>query len=346
MGIMNNFKLGVLCSFGMGGADRCNLNILRALKNMGIGFKLFYTDASIPYRVEGFHPPGYIPPSRFSQFSELAEPIYIKNASEINSHDITILHTHRSGEDINLIPSLQSSKNSFKILESNFYGQTMTRADHRIYVSHEIARGRGSVIPNAISPPETDSDMRSSLGIADKFVFGKISRPDNDIYSSISLEAYKMVEDSTTIFLYVGTNPKAIEKASSLGINNIIFMDPILDLTELSRAYNSIDLFCHSNGCGETFGNSVAEAFMHGKPVISHKGGADNWHHAHKSLFGTRIDLYVEDRSVSKYADLMLKMKDDTKFRHEASAYLTNRANELYHSDVVAKQYLDIYRSL
>jgi glycosyltransferase involved in cell wall biosynthesis len=330
----------------MGGADKVSLNLLRCLRDKNISFKIFYTNSSIPRAVQGFHPPGWNPPSREEQFKELGELIFINDAAEINKHGITVLHTHRSGEDVNLLPSLQHSTNNFKILETNFFGSTITRADLRVFVSATIARGRSPVIPNAIAISETSEDMRDELGLGNKFVYGKLSRPDNDIYSPISLEAYARVEDENTAFLYIGSNPKAIQLARELGLKSVIFMDPILDTKSISRAYNTMDLFCHSNGCGETFGNTIAEAFIHNRAVISHRGGADHWPQAHKELFGDRIDLYIEDRSIDSYANLMKKMRLENGFRISAAKYLKDRAEKLYNANVVTDQYISLYERL
>lgn len=340
------FKLGVLCSFGLGGADRCCLNILKHLNSLNIEYKAFYTEASIPKFVPGFHPEGYSPPSRMAQFKEICNPIHINNALEINNYNISVLHTHRSGEDIRLIPSLQDANINFKVLETNFHGATRTRADLRVFVSEEISRGRGQVIPNAISLPETNENLREHLSISDKFVFGKISRPDNDVYSPISLQAYKLVENENTAFLYVGTNPKAIALAKELDIKNIIFMDPVTDISYLSKLYNTMDLFCHSNGCGETFGNTIAEAFMHDKPAISHKGGANHWTQAHRSLFGSRTDLYVDDRDVNKYSALMNRAMTDKAWLEDATHYLSNRAKAMYETSKIVEKYIEIYKSI
>lgn len=341
--------IGIYCSFGMGGLDKATLNLCRALKNIGINYCMFYGDRSIPRATPAHHYEGYVPPSRQSQFAQLGKPIFIKAASDLNDYGIKLLHTFRSGEDLGLIPGLQNASINFKILETNSHGITKTRADRRIYPNQALfdkAGGHGTIIPHPIARPASNTNLRYKLGISDKFVFARIHRSDIDIYTDFSLKAYAQIQTSKTAFLWVGPNPQVISDAEKLGLKNIYFVDGTLDDEEISQLYNTGDVFCHSNRIGESFSLTIAEAMIHGLPVISHKGLVPGWINAHKELFGDHTNLYVESQSIDEYAKLMKRFMEDIDFWNETSSYLYNRATAFYSSEVVAQEYVKVYEEM
>jgi len=46
----------------------------------------------------------------------------------------------------------------------------------------------------------------------------------------------------------------------------------------VTRFFNTIDVLAHFGRQGETFGLSIAEAMIHGKPVVSHRSRVANGH--------------------------------------------------------------------
>ena len=199
-----------------------------------------------------------------------------------------------------------------------------------------------SIIPNPILTPLSENDLKKELGISDKFVYGRIGRPDSNIYSSINLKAYKAIENDETCFLYVAPNNMAIMEAKSLGIKNILFLDATSDELMVSKLYNTFDVLCHSNSLGETFGNTIAEAMIHGKPIITHIG-TPSWSQAHSELVGELTELFLTENIQSNYSELMLKLKNDKEYYNKVSSYLKNRADMLYSYDKVSRNYLNLY---
>ena len=340
-------KIGHFVSLGLGGADKCALNIIRGLCELGEKPLVFYNEYSIPRRVDTNHDDGYTPPSRMSQYDGLADLVRINSVSDFKNYDLDILHTHRSGEDTWLLPGFKTQDFSFRVVETNFHGGCNTRADIRVVPSQLLLTkvgGNSRMIPNAINPPRLETNLRDSLELQDKFVYGRIARPDRDIYSKVNLEAYAQVETDETSFLYIAPYSQARIDAKALGIKNITFIDPTVDDFKVSQFYNTFDLLCHSNGIGETFGNTIAEAMMHGVPVISHFG-SPSWPQAHVDLFGERTELIVENGDVSRYAESMRRFRDP-EFHKKVASYLQERAKKLYDYKVVASQYLELYREI
>lgn len=342
-------KIAHYVSCGIGGADRCALNLVRALKRANVDLTLFYGYESIPRRIDT-HPPDYTPPSRLAQFEEVGKMNYVEKLEDITAHGIDILHTHRSGSDVKLIPGLQEAGPlPFKILETNFHGELRTRADRRIMVSKALADkcpGYTEVIPNAISQPMTTGNKRKELGLEGKFVFGRLARPDDDLFCAVALEAYAMMQTENTAFLYVGPSRKTKEAASKLKIKNIVYVDSTIDDIDVSKLYLTMDVHCHSNKIGETFGNTIAESMIHGIPTISHPGFMDSWPQAHEAHFEDTPKLYVKDKNPNRYAFFMhLFMTDPNSYLWMARAQKF-RANKLYDADIVAAQYIEVYKDI
>ena len=343
--------VGHFVSFGIGGNDKNSLSIIRGQVEAGCKVKMFYNEWSIPKPVAGNHSADYVPVSRQSQFAELGQLIKIDSVADFAKHNIQILHTHRSGEDNWLLPNFESTPFPFRVIETNFHGSRYTKADVRCYPSLSLMNARGikedahnRIVPNAIDKPRSTEDLRDELGLQNKFVYGRIARADRDIYCNLNLRAYAQIETEDTVFLYVAPFEQARVDAAALGIKNIIWLPPELDLIRLSKIYNTFDIVCHSNGIGETFGNTIAEAMMHGKPVISHDAGT-TWPQAHKDLFGARHDLFRGPNDVEGYARVMGQMRDQA-FRNEAAKYLKDGAELYYGYKQVAQQYLGIYEMM
>jgi glycosyltransferase involved in cell wall biosynthesis len=342
----DKLKIGQIVSFGVGGADKCALNLIKGLisLNENIELTVFYNTYSHPREDES-----KTNPSRFEEYKSLpVKLIEFTDVSELNNYDIDILHTHRSGNDNWFLPNFEKVNFKFKIIETNFHGYNQTKSDYRVYPSKDmISRLQPcnipySIIPNPILTPLSENDLKKELGISDKFVYGRIGRPDSNIYSSINLKAYKAIENDETCFLYVAPNNMAIMEAKSLGIKNILFLDATSDELMVSKLYNTFDVLCHSNSLGETFGNTIAEAMIHGKPIITHIG-TPSWSQAHSELVGELTELFLTENIQSNYSELMLKLKNDKEYYNKVSSYLKNRADMLYSYDKVSRNYLNLY---
>lgn len=345
-------KIAHFVSLGMGGGDKCSLNIIRGLIELGHKPLVFYSEMSIPRYVNGLHNPGYEPPNRMAQYDGLVELIKINTISDFNKYDFEILHTQRSGEDTGLLPGLERANINYKIVETNFHGALRTRADVRAYpsetlMSHKnIKKDNHNVcIYNAIDIPRADGNLREQFEFRDKFVFGRIARPDRSAYSPVSLRAYSQIETDNTAFLYAAPFDEARKEAASLGIKNIAFIDPVIDNEKLSQIYNTFDVLCHGNTTGETFGNTIAEGMIHGKGIVCHFGQA-NWPQAQPEVLGDYHDFCVGSNDVEQYASIMKKYLENKTFYEAATSYFYKRANDKFNYKIIAQQYIELYKKL
>lgn len=344
-------KIGLLVSFGVGGIDKGSLNLVKGLLNIDstIEISVFYNKYSHPRQDEIFRNP-----SRFNEYKNLPiKLIEFNSVEDLLNADIDILNTFRSGEldDGWFIPNFDAFKFNFKVVEINFQGGVKTNPDYRVYLTNTIYNVNNtipySIIPNPVITKLTEDNLRKELNIPESaFVCGRIARPDRNIYANINLQAYSRIQTDNTYFLYVAPYQQAIYDAENLKLKNIIFLNPTSDEVFVSKIYNTMDVLCHSNSLGETFGNTIAEAMINGKPVISHVG-SNTWPQAQKELLGSYSnELYITEDIVNNYAKTLLKLKENKDFYSSCATYLKNRADSLFNLNLVAKQYIHIYEKL
>lgn len=338
--------VGQWLSFGIGGADKASYLLTKGLIELGIEVKIFYNEKSFPGPCRQWDKDSQIL-SRYEQCKSLGVPMFkVDNIFDLNNYNLKILNTHRSGDDFWLTPGLEQADLNFKVVETNFHGHTMTKADIRIFPSYEMIRTLGitcfyKVIPNPIMCKLSEDNLKQELGVTNKFIFGRIGRPATDIYSNTCLKAFKLIESNNIHFLYVAPCNAVVRDVENLQIKNITIINQTLDEIYISKLYNTFDVMCHSNNMGETFGNTVAEAMMHGKPVVSHIG--NNWPQAQKEVLGKYENSYVCENDAVKYSKLMLRLLYDKQEYSEYSSYVKNRADKLYNYKEVTKKYIDIY---
>ena len=347
--INSRMVVGQFVWFGVGGADRAAENLVRGLLcEPSIDLVVFYNEFSFP-KYCSMHDPGVKILSRWDNYKDL-QLIKIDNVVDLNKHSLDVLNTHRPGNDSSVLPGFESTQFNFKVVETNFHGRLKTKADYRVFPSSTMIKNVNvtcpyKIIPNPTKPPATLENLRGELGIQNKFVFGRFATPGNTSYSNINLQAYKKVENSNTVFIYVFPSNQAKIDIANLRIKNIIFLDQTIDEVEISKMYNTFDVLCHGNSYGETFGNTIAEAMIHGKPVISHVG-ARTWSQAQPELLGDCAELFITQDIVNNYAKGMQRLMTDRQYYLEVSAYLKGRADALYDYRIVTKQYVDVYRTV
>lgn len=343
-------RVGHFVSFGIGGSAKVSENLIRGLNEIGgVENVIFYADQCIPRWVPSQHDPGTVILSRQANYAQWAT-ILVTDLSVFNNYHLDVMNTVRSGGDFSFMPNFEKINWNFKVVESNFAGGVQTKADIRVYPSQAAVRHPEVkpyvVIPNPIRAPVTTENLKAELGIPDTtFVFGRLSRPDREIYCSMNLEAYKRIENEHTMFIYVGPCKQTLVDIQRLGIKNIRCLDCTIDEVRISKMYNTFDVCCHSNCLGETFGNTIAEGMIHGKPVISHIGDGISWAQAQPELLGLP-ELFVTSDILNNYTALMTKLMDDGMYYNRIAKYVKERADALFDYRQVAREYLELYNQV
>lgn len=138
-------------------------------------------------------------------------------------------------------------------------------------------------------------ELRRRLGLDEKaFVFGRIGRPDDNIFDPIGILAFeKVVKKYPRAHYLIMAPPPALEKlVSEQKIPNVHFLPPTGDEGEVWAFHNAIDVLGHFRRDGETLGLNIVESMLCGKPIISHKSIVWNAH------------LEYLDDSFSRVADI------------------------------------------
>jgi len=336
-------KIGIFISFGIGGADKSMYILIK-------GFREYFSDHTFIYFYNKYSLPNPnidkdLQVSRYSLYKGI-DINNLENVKDLNNYGLDIFLLTRGGDEFWLLPNFENTQFNFKVVEINFHGILKTKADLRIFPSDELINFRNlystnhRVIYNPTLPSITNTNLRKKLNIENKFVCGRIARADIEIYSNYNLLAYKNIEDENTVFLYVNPSNKAIEDSKLLGIKNIIFLNPTFNDFELSEIYNTFDVLCHSNNLGETFGNTIAEAMIHGIPVISHKG-SDHYPQAQRELLKDFLEYYIETDIVNNYTKKILCLKNDETLRLNISNKMKDYALRNFEYSKICKIYIN-----
>ena len=133
---------------------------------------------------------------------------------------------------------------------------------------------------------ETEDNFRKELHIPENaIVLGMHQRAEDTIFSPVSLNAIKYVQEHTQKDVYVvflGGSRLYDQYAKKIDIKNAFFLSPngklfVNDTSSLASGYqviskflNTLDIYTHARKDGETLGAAIQEGMIHGLPIISH----------------------------------------------------------------------------
>jgi glycosyltransferase involved in cell wall biosynthesis len=202
---------------------------------------------------------------------------------------------------------------------------------------------RADIFYNPVEVPCATDDLRTELDIPrDAFVLGRVGRADPGIHDPISLRAYQRIETRNTYFLALSAPENMIREARSLGLKNFIPLPASADDVFLSRFYNTLDALAHARRDGETFGCNIAEAMIHGRPVVSHLTPFMN---AQVEVIGDTGYVCAQD-GWEEYAERLRQLRDDARLRAELSERAKARAMTHFEARALTKRLESIYTAL
>jgi glycosyltransferase involved in cell wall biosynthesis len=354
------------------------IKVLHYLSNLGLGgtektCQLFidYASADIEpylvYKSSGDHP-------RLKEF-ELAlkltggKCIPIDYPEElqaiINNLDIDIVHVYRSGYPEFPEPGIDIKCKAF--VETNVFGffDANQKVDKSLYMSkwlmkHSLNRlganvlnvykNRFDFVNNPVEDPWTNKKLDIEIPEG-SIVLGRCGRPDNGIYNSINTQAAKLLQmQGYKVFFIVVAPPSNM-------IDDLIdwqipfhAIDPTVDPDVLSRFYNTVDIYCHARADGETFGVNIAEAMMHGKPIITHIAVPSvpgmGVFQSQTELVDNGINGYVVENHPLLYAEKIKELIDNKDLRIKMGNSAKEKAQLEYSATVCTKKLESIYRDI
>jgi glycosyltransferase involved in cell wall biosynthesis len=343
-------KVGHFVSLGIGGADRAAYNLAIGLQSIGSAPVIFYSKNSLPARTADQDPD--LPLLNILSLYENEFDVHqIEDVGDLNKFELDILHTHQSGDAHWLLPGLENLNRDFKIVETNFHGFQETPADFRIFPSRSLMTWRrirpsedNEVIPNAILRPSSLDSFRADYRISpETVVLGRLARADDSVFSPNLLKAFRSIRKKKDVALvWVGASAQSREVADALGIKDVLWVNPVKDPESVSKWMNTFDIFCHFNKLGETFGNSVAEAMMHGLPVVS-LAGTVLYPQAQQEVLGVDSKIYYSKSGATRALNRLI---DEPLTRRRLGAANKHRAKNLFAPEEVARQVVSVYRRL
>ncbi len=242
-----------------------------------------------------------------------------------------------------------------RCVETNIFGREPNdvyhqRLDRYLFVSHWLMskspwhQGKGTVLANPIRLPAATDDLRHELGLPEgRFILGRISRPDLhddrfllDVLGRLPAEVHLLILGAT-----------APIRAEAERYPNLTLIEPTTDEQRLSRFYNTLDLLLHRRIDGETFGMNIAEAMLHGRPVVSHLSSVDN---AQVELLASENDSVVgfvaQEGDLDEYVGYILRLYNDRDLCRRAGEAARRHSAERYREDVVTEELQRLYEGL
>lgn len=209
-------------------------------------------------------------------------------ADVLTKIDPQIVHCHYSG--YNEWPVFKYLAPNAKWIGHNIFGfvEEDPQIDFSIYIADcikekamKLGGKNGTVLYNPIEQPKLPmvsenkeycrQKLLNQFSLPESVVLiGRVGRADN--FDPISLQAFAEIEKDFPNTYYLVVNPcqNWRDVSKSLNIQNVRFLDPIIDDTELSDFYRGLDIYGHARSDGECCPCNIQEAMMHGLPVVSH----------------------------------------------------------------------------
>lgn len=268
-----------------------------------------------------------------------------------------ILHVHYSGaaepptSDEDLMSRIPV------VVTTNPFEKENTATAHRhvkkiLFVSNWLLKNkalwaagdhRAGVLYNPIENPIVESDLRDALKIPKHaFVIGRVGRADPGIHDPIALKAFRQIEDDNTYFIALSPPENMIRQAKALSLKNFIALPASTDENFLSQFYNTIDVLAHARRDGETFGCNIAEAMIHGAPVVSHYTSFMN---AQDEVIGDTGFVCHQD-DWQEYAAKLAMLKSDADLRKDLGSRAKKRAEENFEARMLTKKLESLYETL
>lgn len=155
---------------------------------------------------------------------------------------------------------VQAARRSFQKLDERFFH----RASVAVY----------PLDPVDAPPPVETAAFRHALGVTDdEILFGRLSRPEPNKWTSLALDAFRLaLKHNPRIKLLLREPPPQVvsELRASADAGRFIILPATSDAEELTRTMSALDALLHTSSIGESFGYGIAEPMNLGKPVITH----------------------------------------------------------------------------
>ncbi len=140
------------------------------------------------------------------------------------------------------------------------------------WLAEEMSHGKSPFVPHMVNFYEnTDEDLRTELHIPKNAkVFGYYGGAQSFNIDFVQKTVEKIAgKYKDFFFIFMGVDSFIAKKWWKSDLKNIIFLPPSSDLLYKIKFINTCNALLHARERGETFGITVAEFALKGKPVIT-----------------------------------------------------------------------------
>lgn len=279
-----------------------------------------------------------------------------------------IFHVYRSGyrefpepgEDVRVPRAVET--NVFGFYDANVaISKTLFMSewlmDYTMTKLRPISRGimpkRFDFVNNPVEMPMTNAQLSIATQWKDQgaIIVGRCGRPDNGIYNSVNVDAVRLLrmQGYDIRFLVVAPPSNMLEDLANYEIP-FYMIEPTVNPLLLSTFYNSVDIYTHARADGETFGVNIAEAMIHGKPVITHYARPSV---PGMGVFQSQADLvdtsetgWVVNSHPAEYAEALQMLIDDKDMRARMGEAGRRKAEAEYEVSMVMNKLERIYKEV
>jgi glycosyltransferase involved in cell wall biosynthesis len=277
-----------------------------------------------------------------------------------------IIHVYRSG--FPEFPQPGKDFDNIKFVETNVFGMLdpSPLVDKTLFMSewlmnysmqrhgiHPSTSDRFDFVNNPVEEPYTDAclEIAQEWRNEDAIIVGRCGRPDNGIYHAINTNAVRLLRAAGYDIRFIVMAPPSnmIEDMQNWGIP-YYEIAPTTNPLALSTFYNSLDIYTHARADGETFGVNIAEAMMHGLPVVTHIAEPSV---AGMGVFQSQTTLvdhdetgFVSGNNVGEYSQYIQALTDDPLLQTRMGRAGRDKAMKEYHVDACVRKLEKVYDDL
>jgi glycosyltransferase involved in cell wall biosynthesis len=302
-------------------SDRSYLSGLVAAGVEPVEFKVKARDISHPY-----HP--WLETDFFKVFGQY--PTDIIFSVRAGHPEFPFLHLLEPMVEWNVFGSVDSLSRNL------VYSVGVSPWAQRQYLKFGGDRAKSGYCYAAISAERSNGDLRPQFNIgAEEIVLGFHQRVSDDIFSETALRAWDFVRKRSRRklrFIILGGSDKYKVLAGKLKLD-VQFLPVAFSYQDVSRFLNTLDIFTHSAGAGESLGLAVQEAMAHGLPIVA-MTGVNNGH----------VDVIGDSNPVAgnlaQYQERLLLLVEDKALRLAAGQRSLQRAKAEF-SEARMKNYFE-----
>jgi len=272
----------------------------------------------------------------------------------IDNTGVDLLHVYRSGYQEFPIGEVKVSHS----IETNVFGfvDSSYQVDKTLFMSKWLMnyalRGRTGDRFDFVNNPVESPYTHLGLDLDKSAIWlGRCGRPDNGIYNSVSVDAARLLRMQGYDVRFIMAAPPS-NMIKDLEEYEIPYhtIEPTTNPLVLSTFYNSIDILAHARADGETFGVNIAEAMMHGKPVVTHIATPSvpgmGVFQSQTELVDDGVTGFIVNNDVAEYAEALKKLIDSPNMRERFGHAGFEKATREYHVDACQEKLEKTYRDV